>query len=95
MKTLILHLMNWMARPYGFMNIIVLLVFGCFVFLVGCAVAFKPYITDGLEVLHAHKLRVLIRVIVFLVFSCWCVLGCICRALIYYFPEDFEDGRSH
>ena len=95
MKKVIVHMMNWMARPYGHINIVILLILACAVFLAGCAVAFKPYTTEFLDILGAPKLRILVRIIGFAYLSVWCVLGSICRALIYFFPDDFQDSRGN
>ena len=92
MKKIVVHLMNWLARPFPHINAVVLCIFASLLFTVNVAVAFHPYITEMFALFHAPKLAILIRVISFTFFSVYCTLGCFCRILIQFFPEDFADG---
>ena len=95
MKIALVHLMNWWARPFPHINAIVLVIFASILFTVGLYVAFNPYITEVFEPLHAPKLALLIRMTsaVFLCF--YCTIGCLCRILIRFFPQDFGEGVGH
>lgn len=95
MKTILISLMNWTARPFPQINAVVLTIFASLLFLAGAAVAFHPYITEFLEILQAPKLRIALRAFAFLFLSCYCTLGCLCRILIQFFPEDFADEEGH
>jgi hypothetical protein len=92
MKKLLVHLMNWWARPFPHINAVVLSIFASLLFVIGTAVAWHPYITEVLVLLHAPKLAVLIRVLSFVFLSFYCTLGCVCRILIQFFPQDFSEG---
>ena len=95
MKRIIVHLMNWWARPFPYVNAVVLCIFASALFLAGMAVAFHPYITEVFEILRAPKLAILIRVLSCLFLSFYCTLGCVCRILIQFFPQDFSDGTGN
>ena len=95
MKEVLVAIMNWLARPFPSINAIVLTIFASLMFLCGVAVAWHPYLTEFLEVAQAPKLRILVRILIFVVFSCYCTMGCLCRILIQFFPERFgqKQGR--
>jgi hypothetical protein len=88
-------LMNWFARPFPHINAVILTIFASLLFLSGIAIAFFPRLTEFLDIMQAPKLRDAIRVLSFAFFSCYCTLGCLCRILIQFFPDDFSDGQGH
>jgi hypothetical protein len=89
------NLMSWLARPFNHVNVVIIAFFACLVFLGGLAIGFHPYITEVLYFLHAPKLALLIRVFSVVFFSFYCTIGCFCRILIHFFPEDFAEGTHH
>lgn len=93
MKEILVTGMNWLARPFPSVNAVVLSVFASLLFLSGVAIAWHPYLTEFLEIAQAPKLRMAIRLLAFVLFSCYCTLGCLCRILIQFFPERF--GQKH
>jgi len=95
MKRLLVAVMNWLARPFPQINAVVLSFFASLLFLTGTAVAFHPYLTEFLDILQAPKLRVALRVFAFVFLGCYCTLGCLCRILIQFFPEDFAEEEGH
>ena len=88
-------MMHRLARPFTHANAVVLCIFASVMFIAGLAVAYHPYITERLGILHAPKLALLIRVVAILFFSIYCTLGCLCRILIQFFPEEFSDGIAN
>ena len=95
MKKSLIHLMNWWARPFPHINAVVLSIFASILFVVGIAVAFHPYITEVFQVLEAPKLAILIRLLSCVFLSFYCTLGCVCRILIQFFPEEFSEGTGN
>jgi hypothetical protein len=95
MKKVLIHLMNWWARPFPHINAVVLIIFASLLFNVGVAVAFHPYITEVLEILQAPKLALFIRIVSCVFLSFYCTIGCLCRILIQFFPQDFGEGTGH
>lgn len=93
MKEILVAAMNWLARPFPSINAVVLSVFASLLFLSGVAIAWHPYLTEFLEIAQAPKLRMVVRLLAFMLFSCYCTLGCVCRILIQFFPEHF--GQKH
>ncbi len=95
MKEILVAVMNWLARPFPSINAIVLSIFASLLFLAGVAIAWHPYITEFLDIAQAPKLRAAVRILAFMVFSCYCTLGCLCRILIQFFPERFGQDQGH
>jgi len=40
-------------------------------------------------------LRIALRILAFVFFSCYCTLGSLCRILIQFFPEKFGQDQGH
>jgi hypothetical protein len=95
LKSVLVAIMNWLARPFPSINAIVLSIFASLLFLAGAAIAWHPYITEFLDIAQASKLRAAVRILAFIVFSCYCTLGCLCRILIQFFPERFGQDQGH
>jgi hypothetical protein len=87
--------MNWLARPFPSINAVVLSIFASLLFLAGVAIAWHPYITEFIDLAQAPKLRAAVRIFAFIVFSCYCTLGCLCRILIQFFPERFGQDQGN
>ncbi len=94
-KEILVAVMNWLARPFPSINAVVLSIFASLLFLAGVAISWHPYITEFIEIAQAPKLRVAVRVMALLLFSCYCTLGCLCRILIQFFPERFGQDQGH
>ena len=58
-------------------------------------IAWHPYITEFIDIAQAPKLRAAVRTLAFIMFSCYCTLGCVCRILIQFFPERFGQDQGH
>ena len=95
MREIIVAMMNWFARPFPSTNAVVLSIFASLLFLAGVAVAWHPAITEVFDILQAPKLRIALRILAFVFFSCYCTLGSLCRILIQFFPEKFGQDQGH
>lgn len=91
MKEIVIALMNWWARPFPQINAVVLAIFMCCLFLSGVAIAVHPYVTELLSVLQAPKLQTALRILAFVFLSCYCTLGCLCRIIIQFWPEELSN----
>ncbi len=88
---MLIALMNWLARPFPSINAVVLTIFASLLFLTGIAIASHGYITEFLDTMHAPKLRMALRIGSVLFFSCYCTIGCLCRILIQFWPEELSN----
>lgn len=93
MKEIIIAIMNWWARPFQSVNAVVMTIFAGLLFVGGVAILWHPYITELLDPLDAPYLRIALRIGGFIFFSIYCTLGCLCRILIHFFPDDLSNEQ--
>lgn len=79
---------QWMARPFPHINVVVLAIFASIIFLCGINIAWHPHITEFFTIMKAPKLGVVIRYGSLIFLSGYCTCGCFCRILIHFFPDE-------